>query len=295
MITAKLTSREPCSCAAVSCSLAGHAARLPLMNAVANDSAATPALLSCHDLRVEVAGRLLVERLELSVHRGTVTCLLGCNGTGKTLTLHTLCGLRVPTRGSVMFEQRRIEQWPRRQLAQRLGLLAQTNEDPFPSTVMETALIGRHPHLGFWQWESAGDREIARAALAAVDMSAFESRDIATLSGGERRRVAIATLLTQDPELLLLDEPINHLDPHHQIDALKLFRAKADAGRAVVMSLHDAGLAARFCDNALLLFGNGEWLYGPCTEVLTEATITRLYGVTVREISWDSGRTFVAV
>lgn len=264
------------------------------MNAIAEHAAAPP-LLTCSDLSIEVAGRKLVERLSLSAQRGTITCLLGCNGAGKTLTLHTLCGLREPAAGSVAIGQRPLDQWPRRQLAQRLGLLLQNTEDPFPSSVLETALIGRHPHIDFWQWESDGDRAIARAALAAVGLSDFESRELSTLSGGERRRLAIATLLTQDPDLLLLDEPINHLDPHHQIDSLRLFRAKADAGRAVIMSLHDAGLAARFSDQALLLFGNGEWLYGPTGEVLTQQTITRLYGVAVREISWEGGRTFVAI
>lgn len=262
------------------------------MNAGAN---AATTLLSCSHLDVAVAGRYLVRGLDLSVPRGSITCLLGCNGAGKTLTLHTLCGLRDPARGAIMIEQRNLNQWPRRLLAQRLGLLTQTTEDPFPSTVIETVLIGRHPHIGFWQWESDADREIARAALASVDLRDFESRDIATLSGGERRRVAIATMLAQNPDLLLLDEPINHLDPHHQIDSLRLLRAKADAGHAVVMSLHDAGLAARFSDQALLLFGNGEWLCGPTAEVLTEATITRLYGTPVREIFWQGGRTFVAV
>ena len=263
------------------------------MNAAAKPT--TAALLGCCQLDIEVAGRQLVRGLNLSVSRGSMVCLLGCNGAGKTLTLHTLCGLRESASGEITIEQRSLDHWPRRLLAQRLGLLTQTSEDPFPSTVLETVLIGRHPHIGFWQWESDEDRELARAALASVDLRAFESRDIASLSGGERRRVALATLLAQDPDLMLLDEPINHLDPHHQIESLRLLRAKADAGHAVVMSLHDAGLAARFCDQALLLFGNGEWLCGPTSEVLTEATITRLYGVPVREIAWEGGRTFVAV
>lgn len=263
------------------------------MNALART--ATPPLLICSDLTVEVAGRQLVRALNFTAHRGTITCVLGCNGAGKTLTLHTLCGLREPAGGTIAVEQKNLSQWPRKQLAQRLGLLTQTTEDPFPSTVLETVLIGRHPHIDFWQWESQGDREIARAALAAVDLSQFESRDIATLSGGERRRVAIATLLAQNPDLLLLDEPINHLDPHHQIDSLRLFRARADEGRAVIMSLHDAGLAARFADQCLLLFGDGEWLCGPTADILTQAAITRLYRVAVREIAWEGGRTFVAM
>lgn len=263
------------------------------MNALAADTAVP--LLSCSDLDVRVADRVLVQRLTLPIHRGNMTCVLGRNGAGKTLTLHTLCGARAPAAGSLLFDGRPLDHWPRRLLAQRLGLLSQTTEDPFPSSVLDTALIGRHPHIGFWQWESEADRAIARAALKSVDMEDLEAREVDTLSGGERRRVAIATLLAQDPEVMLLDEPINHLDPQHQIDVLRLLRARADAGRAVVMSLHDIGHATRFCDQALLLFGNGEWLHGPAQEVLNETTISRLYGVTVREITWDGGRTFVTL
>jgi iron complex transport system ATP-binding protein len=253
------------------------------------------ARLACSDLSVEVAGRMLVRDLHLVAPAGTITCILGCNGAGKTMTLHTLAGLRAPASGAVSIEAQPLDRWPRRMLARRVGLLTQTTEDPFPSTVLETVLIGRHPHIGFWQWESDSDRAVACAALASVGLTDFAERDVATLSGGERRRVAIATLLAQNPDVFLLDEPINHLDPHHQIDVLKLLRARAAAGHAILMSLHDAGLAARFSDHALLLFGNGDWLSGPTNEVLTEATITRLYGVPVREITWPEGRTFVAV
>jgi iron complex transport system ATP-binding protein len=255
-------------------------------------------LLRCENLEVQVATRRLVENLSFSVPRGSVTCMLGCNGAGKTLTLHTLAGLRSPAAGKISIEGKPLEQWPRKLLSRRVGLLPQTSEDAFPSTVIETALVGRHPHIGFWHWENDADRSIAHDALKAVGMDGFESRDVATLSGGERRRVAIAAVLTQNPDLLLLDEPVNHLDPHHQIEVLRLIRAKAAAGHGVVMSLHDAGLAARFADQALLLFGNGEWLCGPSGEVLTEASITRLYGMPVMQLSWntagDSGRTFVA-
>ena len=260
-------------------------------------AAGTP-LLACENVDVRVASRSLVAKLSFTVPRGSVTCMLGCNGAGKTLTLHTLAGLREPAAGTVAIEGTPIPQWPRRQLAQRLGLLPQTTEDAFPATVLESALVGRHPHIGFWRWESDADRALAREALSSVGLDAFQSRDVATLSGGERRRVAIAAVLAQNPDLLLLDEPVNHLDPHHQMDVLRLIRAKADAGHGVLMSLHDAGLAARFSDQALLLFGGGEWLCGPSAEVLTAATISRLYGMPVMQLTWThedhSGRTFVA-
>ena len=254
----------------------------------------TPAL-SCRDLTVAVAGRELVKGMTIALPAGTTTCVLGCNGAGKTLTLHTLAGLRTPASGTIHIDRTDISQWPRRALARRIGLLPQDSEDPFPSTVIETVLIGRHPHLGFWQWESDVDRRIACAALAEVGLEAFAHRDIATLSGGERRRAAIAAMLTQNASLLLLDEPINHLDPHHQIDVLRLLQKRAHAGGTVLMSLHDAGLAARFADHALLLFGNGEWTFGTTSEVLTEQSISRLYGMPVRQLDWDAGRTFVAL
>ena len=250
--------------------------------------------LACTRLTVEVARRALVRDLELAIAGGTVTAILGRNGAGKTLTMHTLAGLRAPATGEVTLNGEVLARWPRRALARKLGLLTQTTEDPFPSTVLDSVLVGRHPHIDFWRWESDADREIARAALAAVALEDLGERDVDTLSGGERRRVALATLFAQNPDVLLLDEPINHLDPHHQLDVLKLLREQAGAGRTVVMSLHDAGLAARFSDHALLLFGDGEWLSGPTTSVLTPETMTKLYGVAVREIAWAGGRTFVA-
>ena len=262
------------------------------MNAIALPGPSRPAL-ACSKLTVSVAERTLVRELTLSIPSGSVTCVLGCNGAGKTLTLHTLAGVREPQAGMIEIAGRAISDWQRKDLARALGLLTQTTDDPFPSTVLETVLIGRHPHIGFWQWENQRDRDIAQAALAAVELVGFEARDVSTLSGGERRRVAIATLLAQDPALLLLDEPINHLDPHHQIELLRLLRAKASDGRTIVMSLHDAGLAARFADNALLLLGNGAWQYGSVSEVLTEESISRLYGTRVQELTWPGGRTFV--
>jgi iron complex transport system ATP-binding protein len=250
--------------------------------------------LACSRLTVEVAGRTLVRDLELSIASGAVTAILGRNGAGKTMTLHTLAGLRPAARGEVTLNGAPLATWPRRALARKLGLLTQTTEDPFPSTVLDSVLVGRHPHIDFWRWESAADRDIARTALARVAMEKFGERDVDTLSGGERRRVALATLLAQSPDVMLLDEPINHLDPHHQLDVLKLLRDQAGAGRSIVMSLHDAGLAARFSDFTLLLFGDGEWLSGPTSTVLTPQAMTKLYGVAVREIAWAGGRTFVA-
>ena len=255
---------------------------------------ADSALLECTGLSVRIGQRVLVANLDLRIAPGTFTCVLGCNGSGKTTTLHTLAGLRPFEGGRILIDGRAIESWPRKRLARRLGLLTQDSEDPFPSTVLESVLVGRHPHIGFWQWESETDRRLAHEALRRVGLEELADRDLTTLSGGERRRAAIASMLTQDPAVALLDEPTNHLDPHHQIEVLRLLRERADRGLAVVATLHDAGLAARFADQALLLFGNGEWACGSVREVLDASHLSRLYGMPMRELSWEGGRTFVA-
>lgn len=251
------------------------------------------AVLECRGITVRVPGRELVRQLDADIRPGRVLAILGRNGAGKSSLLHLLAGLVPPASGEVRLGGRPLAAWPRRELARQLGLLMQANEDPFPGTALDTALVGRHPHIEFWQWESAADRSVARDCLAAMNLAGFESRDVATLSGGERRRLAIATVLAQDPQLFLLDEPIQQLDPQHQLDVLRRFRTLADGGRTVVLSLHDPGLVARFADDVLLLFGDGRWRHGTVATALHEGSITELYGIAVKELAWTGGRTFV--
>jgi iron complex transport system ATP-binding protein len=249
--------------------------------------------LQAQDVSVAVGTRTLVDRLQLSIEGGELLVVLGRNGTGKTLLLHTLAGLRRPAAGEVLLDGQPIHALARRTVAQRLGLLLQIYEDAFPLSVLDAALTGRHPHLGFWQWEGTMDRDIARAALAAVDLEGMEERAIATLSGGERRRLAIATLLAQQPAVCLLDEPLNHLDPQHQISVLEHFAGLARAGHAVVASLHDPNLAARFGTRALILHGDGRWLAGDVADVLTATHLSSLFRTPIMEIPSTIGTVFV--
>ncbi len=148
-------------------------------------------------------------------------------------------------------------------------------------------LIGRHPHLSLWEWETADDVRISMESLAAVGLSGFADRRTDTLSGGEQRRVAVAALLAQQPGIFLLDEPTNHLDPRHQIGVLGLFRELVQTGSTVITTLHDATLAARFADRVLLLFGDGRWSAGPTRETLTAESLSALYDSPMMEIEKD--------
>ncbi len=184
----------------------------------------------------------------------------------------------------------------RRDIARRLGILLQDSEDPFPATVLETALIGRHPHIEPWRWESPDDHARAQAALAEVGLAQMAERPVDTLSGGERRRLALATLLAQDPAVHLLDEPSNHLDLHHQIDLLgRLCRRVTADGGTLVMALHDVNLAARLCDHAALIFDDGEIRHGPTAELLQPERLSRLYHHPIRAIEAEGQRFFLPV
>ena len=252
-----------------------------------------PTGLTAQGINVSVPGRRLVEALELSLRSGEIVALLGRNGVGKTLLLHTLAGLRDADGGTLSVQDDAVDSLTRRELARRLVLLPQDSDDIFPSSVFETVLIGRHPHVGRFGWESAGDLEHGMAALRAVGLETLRDRDVLTLSGGERRRLAIAQCLAQDTPVLLLDEPNNHLDPQHQVESLDLFRKLADDGRAILLSLHDVNMAARYADRCLLLFGNGRWLIGATEAILTTDTLEALYGVPMQAMPWQGGKVYL--
>ena len=249
--------------------------------------------LVCSDLGIHVPGRELIESLSMEFRAGEFVAVLGRNGAGKTLALTTLAGLRPADGGSVMLAGEPIASLPRQRVATKLALLPQLIDDIFPATVLETALIGRHPHVGALRWESSEDYDITLAALITMDIGELASRDVLTLSGGERRRLAVAQILAQRPDTYLLDEPTNHLDPQHQFDVLNVFRQLANDGACVVASLHDVNLAARFADRCLLLYGDGRWDLGPSDDILEEERLADLYGTGIESLSWRSQKLFV--
>lgn len=254
---------------------------------------AAASLLTVQDLDVRVPGRTLVENLNLDCHDGEILAVLGRNGAGKSLTLHTFAGLRDLASGHVRLNGVDIQELPRRSVARRLALLPQEADDVFPASVYETVIVGRHPHIEPLRLESADDHDIARRCLREMDLDKLMHRDTATLSGGERRRLAIAQTLAQTPRTYLLDEPLNHLDPQHQLDVLDLFASKARRGDAVIATLHDANLAMRYAARCLLLFGDGRWQLGATQTVLTEQSLSELYSVRMESVDWRGRKQFV--
>ena len=251
------------------------------------------AVLDC--LRIDAGARTLVRELTLEVRTGEAWCVLGSNGAGKTTLLHTLVGLHRAVSGSVRIAGKALAAWPVEDAARFRGFLPQFIHDTFSASVLDIVLMGRHPHLSRWRWEGEAERDIAHAALAALGLGALADRDVTTLSGGERQRVALASLLAQDPVLLLLDEPITHLDLHHQIVVLQHLALLArERAKAVMFSIHDLNLARRFATHALILMGDGTLRHGPAAEVMTATVLSAAFAYPVLEVQVGGRTLFIA-
>lgn len=251
-------------------------------------------LLETRQLTVGIGSRTFCRKLDLVLQPGERLAILGRNGAGKSTLLSVLAGLREPQAGEVLLKGASYADLGARRSALIRGWLPQARGDAFAATVLETALVGRHPYLDRWGWESEQDARIVRSALAAVDLAEFEQRDIQTLSGGERQRLAIATLLAQQPQLFLLDEPVAYLDLKHQIAMLDLFAGAASECRAAVaMVLHEPALAWRFCDRVLLVHGDGFTECGSVREMLTAEKLSALYEYPMMALECDGQVSFV--
>ena len=249
--------------------------------------------LACDHLDVRIAEIQVANGLELEIKPGQFWGLLGPNGIGKTTLLKCLAGLDPPLAGRVLLESRDINELPRKLLARHIGMLQQHTVYVFDSSVIQTALTGRHPHLAYWEREGAADLAKASKALKAVGLEGFSARSVTGLSGGEARRLAFAALLVQEPEIMLLDEPTNHLDLRHQVQIMGMIQKRSEGGtNSAFAALHDINLAARYCSHVLMLFGDGNWSAGRTEEMLNEPNLEKLYGCPVERLEGTGGPRF---
>jgi len=222
----------------------------------------------------------VVDEVTIEVPRGAIVGLLGPNGSGKTTFLRIASGTLSPRRGEIAVEGTPIEALSRRDLARRIAVVPQETHSTFDFTVLDIVLMGRYPHLGRFELEGADDVRLAREALAATGTLALAARRFATLSGGEKQRVVIASALAQAAGILLLDEPTASLDLGYQLDIASLL-ARVNRERAVtlVVSTHDLNLAAALCTQLVLMKSGRVLAHGPTASVLTSAHVRALYGV----------------
>jgi iron complex transport system ATP-binding protein len=254
-------------------------AQASMMQAPYTSQTSSQHALGAQGLTLRAGSRTLLDRFTHTFYPGEIWCIAGPNGAGKTTLLSTLAGLLQPSAGHVELDGVRLRDWRPLPLAQRRALMPQSAPDAFSASVLDIVTLNRFPHLNGWGWESDADRDAAHAALELLGLAAFAARDVLSLSGGERQRVALAAALCQHAPLLLLDEPLSHLDLHHQIDCLEALATwTAGPRRTLMFSCHDLNLARRFATHALLLDGEGNAYAGPVHDVLTPVLTSRAFG-----------------
>ncbi|MDH5377645.1 MAG: ABC transporter ATP-binding protein [Gammaproteobacteria bacterium] len=229
-------------------------------------------------LRVTVGTRTICDGLSFSAHGGQFWAVLGANGRGKSTLLNTIASIHPFSAGSIQLNGKDLQAWSPLERARLVSYLPQMEADSFPSTVIESVMVGRHPHISRWSWESDGDARICNSVLKQLDLDLFESRSVLELSGGERKRVAIARTLVQQAEILLLDEPLSHLDVSHQIKIMKHFQSLAqDQKKLIFIILHDINMALRFCSHVLLMPEHAELMHGETTHIISSESLQNVY------------------
>jgi iron complex transport system ATP-binding protein len=239
-------------------------------------------MLRAENLAVQRGPCTVLADINLQLRPGEVLGVLGPNGAGKSTLLGALCGELQPSQGEVWLDQRRLQDWPGSERAQRLAVLPQTSTLNFAFRVEEVVGMGRLPHAS----GRLKDEQIIKQALEAADALHLAGRSYLALSGGERQRVHLARVLAQlwpggEGQMLLLDEPTSMLDPLHQHTTLQATRSFVEQGAAVLVILHDLNLAARYCDRLLLLNGGRPQAFGSPEEVLRAEPLLAVFGLEV--------------
>jgi len=229
----------------------------------------------------------VLENITFEVSEGEILGILGPNGAGKTTLLRCINRVLKPKKGSVVIDGANIRELTRKEIAKNIGVVPQNSTIHFPFTVFDIVLMGRNPHLGRLDRITLKDIEIAKKAMKVTNTLHLADRLIDEISGGEKQRVIIARALTQEPKILLLDEPTSHLDINHQLEILELIRKLAIKNRlTIVLVSHDLNLASRYCDRIILLKEGKIHSVGTPKEVLTKDNIRDVFKINV-EINYD--------
>jgi iron complex transport system ATP-binding protein len=224
----------------------------------------------------------VLEDITFMADRGECIGIIGPNGSGKSTLLKTLSKILKPSSGRVVLSGKELERYSAKELARQMAVVPQDTNIDFDFTCLEVVLMGRNPHLKRFEIEGKHDMEIAKESMMLTSTWHLRERPFSEVSGGERQRVIIARALAQEPAVLLLDEPVSHLDINHQIEILDLVeRLKGQRGLVVMIVLHDLNLAARYCDRLMLLHENRILATGSPADVLTQENISRAFRANV--------------
>ncbi len=225
-------------------------------------------------------------RMNFSLKKGKFYSIVGPNGSGKTTLMKCMAKFLPVTKKKVYIEKEDLSNLSYKRMARKVASVPQSTEIQHSFSVLDVVLMGRSPYLKRFQWEGKEDVEIAERAMEATKIAHLREKSVQEISGGERQRVFIARALTQETDILFLDEPVSNIDLHHQVGLLDtLLRLNREKEITVVTILHDLNLAAEYSDEILLLEKGKSLIKGPVHKVMTKENIERVYEMKVKMIT----------
>lgn len=232
-------------------------------------------------------GVAVVKDLQFDLRRGKMTAILGSNGAGKTTLLHLALGILTPWQGMIRLEGQDLLSFTRREIGRRIALVPQMEQMVFEYSVLDFILMGRAPHLPTLGQPGEEDVHSAFRALKRVGIEELWDHSLSALSGGERQLVLIARALTQEPQILFLDEATAHLDLHNSANLVQVFRQLKEQGVTLVVTSHDPQIVYAVADDVLLLKGGRVLAFGPLESTLSETLLSELYRLPIRIHDFD--------
>jgi iron complex transport system ATP-binding protein len=227
-------------------------------------------------------GNRVIRNLSLEIQAGTWLGVIGPNGVGKTTLINLISGLLKPNSGEIELDEKNLKAYTRKEVAKQIAVVPQTNPFAFSFTALEIVLMGRHPYLKRFGLETRNDLDIAKDSMEKTDTWQFRDRPIDELSGGERQRVLIARALTQDPKILLLDEPTTFLDIKHQLDVMEILsELNKKEGLTIISAIHDINLAVSYCGEIAILDNGTIFKRGVSADIITYANLKETFNADV--------------
>jgi iron complex transport system ATP-binding protein len=238
--------------------------------------------LRLQNIKLAYDTRVVLEDISLGVSTGELVGIIGPNGCGKSTLIKGITKVMPLKNGQVYIDDRDIAVMPQDRMARLIAVVPQHAALPAGFTAFEVVLMGRTPHLGFLGHERHNDLLIARQAMEITNTWGLAERRVGELSGGERQRLTIARALTQQPQVILLDEPTSHLDINYQIETLELVSSLCrENGLAILAAMHDLNLASQYCDRIIMLNKGMIYAEGNASEVVTSHNVKAVYGADV--------------
>jgi len=238
--------------------------------------------LSISNLSWSYSDKKILDQVTVDIKGSTFTGIIGPNGSGKTTMAKLVSKLLPVDKKTVYVDMEDLSSIKIKQLAKSMALVPQSSAINYDLTVYDVVALGRTPHLKRFQQESQSDHDLIQSVMEETDTWQYRDRLIHQLSGGERQRVIIARALAQEPQILILDEPVTYLDVHHQIQVMALIKSLAEKRKITIVTiLHDLNHAIKYCDHVIMLQAGKIFDHGHPSQVMTQENIKSVYGIDV--------------